>query len=210
MHIYAFGSVCRGEIRANSDIDLLAIVNGIDERFDLNLYSIYSYNRLTEIWNEGNPFAWHLAKEAKLLFSSDGSDFLDSLKIPQPYQSCRQDCEKFYRLFSEACRSFVQNETTKIFDLSMVFLGIRNFATCFSLGQLNTPDFSRHSALRLGSSSLMIPSDAYEIFERARILCTRGLGTAISKGETNRAAHEFRAIEEWMETLLLRVPTHEQ
>lgn len=32
MHIYAFGSICRGEIDKNSDIDLLAIVDGFDAR----------------------------------------------------------------------------------------------------------------------------------------------------------------------------------
>lgn len=33
MHIYAFGSICRGEVDASSDIDMLAIVNGHDARF---------------------------------------------------------------------------------------------------------------------------------------------------------------------------------
>ena len=76
MHVYAFGSLCRGEIRPDSDIDLLAIVDGYDSRFDQNVFSIYSYTRLAELWNEGNPFGWHLFLESRLIFSADGSDFL--------------------------------------------------------------------------------------------------------------------------------------
>lgn len=66
MHIYVFGSTCRGDILPSSDVDLLAIVDGYDSRFDPNIYSIYSYQRIKEIWDEGNPFAWHLSLESRL------------------------------------------------------------------------------------------------------------------------------------------------
>ncbi|WP_424545407.1 nucleotidyltransferase domain-containing protein [Serratia marcescens] len=55
MHVYAFGSLCRGEMSKYSDIDLLALVNDKDDRFDSDIYSIYSYERLDELWKEGNP-----------------------------------------------------------------------------------------------------------------------------------------------------------
>jgi hypothetical protein len=206
MHLYAFGSICRGDVSRSSDIDLLAVVEGFDERFDPNVYSIYSYQRVREIWDEGNPFAWHLATESKLLFSTDGSDLLQSLGNPGLYRACRHDCRKFYQLFADAKASLAQNDATKIFDLSMVFLGIRNFATCFSLGCLQKPDFSRHSALRLGTSSLPIAAEPYSVFERARILCTRGHGPAITDGEVDLAVREFPVIEEWMTSRLSEVP----
>ena len=192
----------------SSDVDLLAIVDGFDERFDPNVYSIYSHRRVREIWSEGNPFAWHLATESKLLFSTDGSDLLLSLGNPNRYRACRQDCDKFYQLFSEARKSFSQNYASRIFDLSMVFLGIRNLATCFSLGCLPRPDFSRHSALRIGKNSLPIALEPYAVFERARILCTRGQGPAITDDEVALAAKEFPAIEEWMASLLAEVPNN--
>lgn len=206
MHLYAFGSICRGDVNPSSDVDLLAVVDGFDERFDPNVYSIYSYQRVREIWSEGNPFAWHLATESKLLFSTDGSDLFWSLGNPSCYRACRQDCDKFYQLFADARASFMQNDASKVFDLSMVFLGIRNFATCFSLGCLEKPDFSRHSALRLGASSLPIAVEPYAVFERARILCTRAQGRAITDGEADLAAREFPVIEEWMTRLLSEVP----
>ena len=205
MHIYAFGSICRGDVSADSDVDLLAIVDGFDSRFDPNVYSVYSYQRINEIWAEGNPFAWHLAIESRLLFSSDGLDLLRLKGKPSRYRACRQDCEKFQTLFLDARSSMMDDTVTRTFDLSMVFLAIRNFATCFSLGCSNIPDFSRHSAIRIGERSLSIPLEAYRILERARILCTRGHGPAINDEEAQMAARHFPGIEEWMNTLLLEV-----
>jgi predicted nucleotidyltransferase len=205
MHIYAFGSVCRGDVSPASDIDLLAVVQGHDQRFSPDDYSIYSYERIREIWEEGNPFAWHLAFEAKLLYSSDESDFLKSLGKPMAYRNCLKDCEKFFALFGESRSSFESHAESKIFDLSIVFLAIRNFATCFSLGTLDKPDFSRASALRLGEYSLSIPPDAYNVLERSRILCTRAIGESVTDREAQVAFGQFSRIEEWMKGLLARV-----
>ena len=70
MHIYAFGSLCRGEIDIDSDVDLLAIVGGPDRRFNSDTYSVYSYKRIAELWAEGNPFAWHLTYESRMVYAS--------------------------------------------------------------------------------------------------------------------------------------------
>jgi hypothetical protein len=201
MHIYAFGSVCRGDISPGSDVDLLAIVEGHDPRFSAEDYSIYTYERIREIWAEGNPFAWHLSIESKLLYSDDQIDFLGSLGRPGPYRRCRQDCEKFLALFRESHESFELQAESKVFDLSMMFLAIRNFASCFSLGVLPKPDFSRHSALRIGVHSLSIPNNAYRILERSRILSTRGIGDSITDQEAHVASEEFSRVESWMVTL---------
>jgi hypothetical protein len=208
MHIYAFGSVCRGDICPGSDVDLLAIVHGHDARFSADDYSIYSYERIREIWQEGNPFAWHLSLESKLVHSSDQSDFIAFLGRPAEYRNCVQDCEKFYNLFKEARSSFVSQAESNIFDLSIVFLAIRNFATCYSLGFLARPDFSRSAALRLGGDSLRIVPDAYAILERSRILCTRAIGRRIEDDETQMACEQFSSIEDWMKGLLARVGSH--
>jgi len=205
MHIYAFGSVCRGDIDSSSDIDLLAIVNGFDHRFDPQLYSIYSRRRIGEIWAEGNPFAWHLSIESRLIFSSDGSDILSSMGQPNRYTACRQDCEKFRNLFLEAQSSIREDGRTMTFDLSTTFLAIRNFATCFSLGRLETPVFSRNAALLLSERSLPISAAAYSVFERARILCTRGYGPGVSKDEAHMAMGFLSTIEKWMNGLLLEI-----
>lgn len=205
MHIYAFGSVCRGEIDASSDVDMLAIVDGLDTRFDPNDYSIYSYARLLELWQEGNSFAWHLYLEAKLVYSSDNTDYLRVLGEPSKYKQGISDCKKFHEIFLFAKKSIEESSLTEIFDLSSVFLGIRNFATCYSLHSSAKPIFSRNSALCLGSDRLDINQDVYDIFERARMLCTRGLGEILSYDEICKAKFSLKEIDFWMKRNLATI-----
>ena len=209
MHIYAFGSVCRGEVSPNSDVDLLALVEGTDRRFDPNIYSIYSYKRIEALWREGNPFAWHLSLEARMLFASDRVDCLGSLGTPERYSNGLADCEKFHRLFSESQDSIKRSGASVIFDLSTIFLSIRNIATCFSLSTGSNPDFSRKSALNLGSYSVPLPSIAFQTLERARMLCTRGLGKIVSAQEATLAMSYSDEIDKWMSRLVEQVKSHE-
>lgn len=202
MHIYAFGSICRGDISLGSDVDLLAIVEGYDSRVDPDTFSIYSYKRIQQLWQEGNPFAWHLFLEAQLIFSPDQIDYLQSLSSPNPYQNCVRDCEKFFSLFREAHASIIVGSNCKVFDLSTLFLSIRNIATCFSLGVKKQPNFSRNSALNLGVKSIPIPLNSYSVLERARILCTRGYGKNITDYEIGIALEKINLIHEWMHNLV--------
>ena len=210
MHIYAFGSICRGDISLGSDVDLLAIVEGYDSRIDPDMFSIYSYKRIQELWHEGNPFAWHLSLESRLLFSSDQLDYLKALGSPEPYKNCVQDCEKFFTLFCEAYDSLIANSNSKVFDLSTVFLSIRNIATCFSLRTTERSNFSRNSALCLGVNSIPIALDSYQILERSRILCTRGHGKNITDDEIDTALRRLNEVHEWMNNLVKKAKEHER
>ena len=202
MHIYAFGSVCRGEVDASSDIDMLAIVNGRDDRFNPSDYSIYSYERIRELWEQGNPFAWHLFLESKLVYSPDSADHLRNIGEPNTYTSGLTDCEKFHEIFLTAKESIDSSELTEIFDLSSVFLGIRNFATCYSLHCDMKPDFSRNSARNLGEHSIPIDDSTYNLLERARVLCTRGVGELLSTSEVSKAKVALGQIDSWMIEIL--------
>ena len=188
---------------------MLALVDGKDSRFDLDLFSIYSYKRLGELWAQGNPFAWHLALESRLVFASDGVDHIDRLGMPSPYRDCVNDCVKFYRLFLEARESLMRDRRAMVFDLSTIFLSIRNLATCYSLGVCDHPDFSRHSAIRLPDrEAVRISPDAYATIERARILTTRGYGDSIREADSERVEAELERIAEWMLDLLERAKAH--
>jgi len=198
MHIYAFGSICRGEVDSLSDIDMLAIVNGQDDRFSPKDYSIYSYARLDELWEQGNPFAWHLFLESKLIYSPDGSDYLRNIGEPSAYKTGLNDCKKFLEIFLSAKKSIEGSDLTEVFDLSSVFLAIRNFATCYSLYSGVKPDFSRNSARNIGVHSVPMDDSAYELFERARILCTRGVGDLLSYYDIGKAKKVLNKIESWM------------
>jgi len=202
VHIYAFGSVCRGEVDASSDIDMLAIVNGYDSRFNPSDYSVYSYERIHELWEQGNPFAWHLFLESKLVYSQNDVNYLQSIGEPSTYKSGIVDCEKFREIFLSAKESIDSSALTEIFDLSSVFLAVRNFATCYSLHSDITPNFSRNSALSLSARSIPIDDSTYSLFERARVLCTRGLGEILTPSEIDRAKITLGDIDSWMIKIL--------
>ncbi len=197
LHVYAFGSLCRGEISLESDVDLLAIVSSGSNELKRTVYSIYSHNRLSEIWSEGNPFAWHLHLEAKLIFAHDGNDFLKTLGTPSPYARRVTDCNRFLHLFRQARSSAETGNASIVFDLSAAFLGIRNFSSCFILGSRGF-DFSRNVALTLMGASAPISLDNYRVLERARILCTRGYGQSLTMQEIRRAVSSLAELEDWM------------
>ena len=205
MHIYAFGSVCRGEIDSQSDIDLLAVVEGYDDRFDSSIYSIYSYKRLAELWKEGNPFAWHLASEARLIFTSNGEDFLSQLGLPVAYKKCKEDCRKFYNLYCKAIESISCRSSSLVFELSSIFLATRNFATCFLLGTRQIQNFSRRAALQMGGESIKINPDTFKLLERARILSIRGTGPIINRNEIKSSLEDIYSIKTWMMNLLSEI-----
>lgn len=202
MHIYAFGSVCRGEVDVSSDIDMLAIVDGYDSRFNPSDYSVYSYERIHDLWGQGNPFAWHLFLESKMVYSQDDVDYLQSIGEPGTYKSGIADCEKFREIFLSAKKSIDSSALTEIFDLSSVFLAVRNFATCYSLHAGIAPDFSRNSAKNLSAYSIPIDDSTYSLFERARVLCTRGLGEILSSDEIDKAKITLNEIDSWMIEIL--------
>ncbi|MEW6159832.1 MAG: nucleotidyltransferase domain-containing protein [Verrucomicrobiota bacterium] len=210
MHIYAFGSICRGDLDTDSDIDLLAIVEGQDSRFNANAFSIYSYERIKELWAEGNPFAWHLARESRMLFSGDETDFIRSLGNPNRYRNCVHDCRKFLLLFQQARQSLVNSKGSGVFELSIVFLSIRNIATCFSLGMGSKPNFSRRAAFDLGVRNAPISDELYAVLHRCRVLSTRGNGVPPGDAETAFAVRSLPVIEKWMIGLVEEAQKYER
>ena len=195
-HIYAFGSICRGEMDGSSDIDLLACLSKPNPKIDPNKFSIYTYERIKELWMEGNPFSWHLHLESKMIHSSDGSNFLEELKEPSEYNNVTEDCDKFRNLFAESYLSLLESHNSMVFNLSCMFLATRNFATCHSLG-IGKPVFSRLSPLMI-DKKLPIDNKTFDIFARARILSTRGHGTMVSINDIEAAKFAAPIITEWM------------
>lgn len=201
MHVYAFGSICRGDIFIDSDIDLLALVEGRDPRFDPEKFSIYSYRRISELWLSGNAFAWHLALESKLIYAEDGRDFIKELGLPSAYTNTARDCRRFREIFDSAFMAVHEGTPSLVFELSTIFLAIRNIATCYSLAMLPIPIFARDSARKLGPRSIPISDTVYSILMRARLLSTRGLGDDITGVDTSSLLKELVHCRRWVNDL---------
>lgn len=207
MHIYAFGSVCRGEVTLGSDVDLLACVADGSHSFDSEKYSIYTYDRLHKLWEEGNPFAWHLHTESKLIYASDDKSFLKGLGTPAKYKNGIADCEKFYALFLNSKKALESSDNSAIFNLSSIFLSVRNMATCYALSGGKTV-FSRRAAYLI-EPPITLSLEVYSILERARILATRGYGVVIDDDEKRLVKINLDIIKFWMKDILCKVNEYE-
>lgn len=201
-NIFAFGSVVRGEIDQYSDVDLLLITDKKIDHIDPNKYSIYTPQRIKEMFNEGNPFAWHLYYESKLIFTDD-INYLKELGKPKNYSNCLVDLYKFRDLFLDSLNSLEEDDYSLIFDLSMIFLAIRNFATCYSLGMMNRPVFSRNSFERIGNQSLIIDEGVKKILMLARISSTRGINVYINNADLELVFLEVKKMKSWFNQLLI-------
>jgi len=204
-HIYAFGSIVRGEIDEQSDIDLLAIVENRDNKFSLEKFSVYSISRLKELWKAGNPFAWHLHKESILLFSSDGSDAIGDLGTPLQYNNGLNDCVKFINLFESSKTALLEGSNSACFELSTIFLAVRNFATCYAMQALNEYVFSRNSALLLKEDSVPMTEQEFSTCMKARVLSTRGHGIPPSKLDIQNVIMQLDDVSNWMNRLLRKL-----
>ncbi|WP_177734722.1 nucleotidyltransferase domain-containing protein [Flavobacterium inviolabile] len=200
-NIYIFGSVVRGEVDQYSDIDLLLISDENIQNIDTNKYSIYTPSRIEQMYKEGNPFAWHLYYESKLVYTSD-KDFLESLSKPSIYTNCKSDLLKFKKLFEDSIDSMKDNELSIIFDLAMIFLAIRNFATCYTLGCYEKPIFSRQSFEKLTDYPLILDNGIKEMLMMSRISSTRGINYYISKESFAIFLLEIERIDRWFNEIL--------
>lgn len=201
MHIYAFGSICRGDISVDSDVDLLALVEGRDSRFCPEKFSIYSYTRIKELWELGNAFAWHLSLESRLIYGADGIDFLESLGEPSEYTAGPEDCARFRDIFEESLQSVRSGTPSLVFELSTIFLALRNIATCYSLSKSEIPTFGRDAARRIGSRSLNISDEVYHLLMHARLLSTRGSGQGIRDVDLSVLMPELHKCRCWIDEI---------
>ncbi len=200
-HVYAFGSVCRSDFERRSDIDMLAITDTASERFDPLDFSVYPYEAIRKMWKQGSPFAWHLATESRLVYAGDQQCFLSSLGQPSAYLEAKKDCEAFRLIASDATSRLVSGSSSDAFELSLMYLSARNFATCYALGCLGKHFFGPSSAYKLGVKSLPLGVKYYETLRRCRLLSTRGIGSIVEGQELRDCIDRLQIITDWMSTL---------
>jgi DNA-binding transcriptional regulator YhcF (GntR family) len=75
---------------------------------------------------------------------------------------------------------------------------------------MDRPDFSRNSARKLGPNSPPLSDKAYRILERARILCTRGVGERVKDDEVERTQRELDGVYDWMRKLVEKAKQNER
>jgi len=184
-----------------SDVDMLVCDDSKDGRIDSEKFSIYTYDGVRTVWAQGNPFAWHLHLESKLVYSSDGRDFISELGEPSCYSNFEVDSKRFTRLFHSSLKSLSLAGNSRVFYLSCIFLAIRNIATCYSVA-MGSPVFSRYSPFEV-SPSLEMDLEVLSVLMRSRLLSTRGYGEGVSEKDIQLCIESLDGVSEWMERLTM-------
>lgn len=187
--VYIYGSVGRGEQDDQSDLDLLAIVqNGtgkVEEQYVLELVpkefrnlkhsiSWYGQNRITEMYENGELFAWHLHSDTIPLFEKN--PFLNSLGKPNAYQEGVKDVASFQKVLCGIPSQLNANRNNAIYEAGLIYVCLRNIAMSASWSLCRKPDFSRYSPFKLDNiSHCPISKDEYEMTLNCRMASQRGL-----------------------------------
>ena len=186
---YIFGSVGRGQNDDRSDLDLLAVVqNGsgkveessvlacVPTRFANMKPSIswYGQDRIREMYQNGELFAWHLHAETIPVFELH--PFLASLGRPQPYEDSALDVGSFQKVLRGIPEQIASNQYNVIYEAGLIYVCVRNIAMAASWKLCRRPDFSRYSPFNLGSvGQCPISIEEYEITMACRMASQRGI-----------------------------------
>jgi predicted nucleotidyltransferase len=180
-----FGSHARGESDADSDIDVLLVVESPNIRVediarDLNLssnadISIYTASRIEKMFAGGHLFAWHLYLESIPYSSDRREDWFKALGAPAAYLDDNSDIGEFLNTLEEAIVSFEAGENI-VFEAGICHLACRNLGLFLSHAHCGRPDFSRYAAINLRSDAkLQLTKEAYDQLAMCRRISKRGL-----------------------------------
>ncbi|OEE60616.1 hypothetical protein A1OK_10470 [Enterovibrio norvegicus FF-454] len=177
--IYIFGSTVRGEVASNSDIDVLVITDLENRRSHFpDEWSVYSFQAISDFYDSGRLFAWHLHLDSKCIYKDKNESFLDSLGSPAPYSNLECDFESLKEILTQSLDEIEKGTASLVFEVGIAYTAIRDLAMIASTKSLNRPCFSRYSPYLL-YNKFPIEKSIYEKMICARLASTRGV--SISK-----------------------------
>lgn len=194
MWIYIFGSLSRGEIDANSDVDTLCICQPHEKLLMPKNMQNYSEIHLKEMFNSGELFAHHLYLESKLVYSSDGVDIIREIGKPATYKNWKDDFESFIDVALFAITEILTKGQT-VFRKGLLYMSLRDIAMIYSQIKMNTPNFSKYSPYHT-DISLDVDTDEYEVLRMCRISSTRGISDEIIYKELSESC--FNNSRDWV------------
>lgn len=186
-----FGSVVRADSDEKSDTDVLCVLQKNSIVTDLELrefvgtetlivkkldFSIYSHQRLVEMWEEGHLFAWHIYLESKPFEGFEG--FKETMGLPNKYVNSSVDILRLRELLFDVQSSLYENVVSKVYEAGLIYVAVRNIgisASWYSSSGLNFSRMSPYSLIIDGKSiNFPISKNTYSKLIAARHAAMRG------------------------------------
>jgi|AntDeeMinimDraft_5_1070356.scaffolds.fasta_scaffold03360_4 hypothetical protein len=200
--LYIFGSAVRGEVCRTSDVDILALPFSESSRSKLpSNWSIYSPSVIKEYFITGRLFAWHIYLESICIFSYRGTNYIEMLGAPAPYDSASNDIDELSELLREAIRELKNGTNSVVYELGIAYTAMRDIAMCASWRLLDSPCFSKFAPYKL-PTKCPISRSSYEVAMSARHSSTRGEDVT---GDLDQAVQDFvnSDFSDWIESIRL-------
>lgn len=172
---YIFGSMIRGEITSNSDLDVLVIPLEHTKKNSYPLgWSCYSEEVIKEMYKEGDLFAWHLHLESICVYSPKKSPLLLEIGKPEPYRRSLKDIEELNIILTSALTSLNYSTVNIIYEIGIIHTCLRNIAMAASSILCKNPCFSINAPFEI---KIAPPLDKllYMQTAQARHYSTRGI-----------------------------------
>ena len=185
--IYIFGSAVRAEVAKNSDVDVLVITDEVEEKSTFPAaWSIYSKKSIEKLFSQGKLFAWHLYLDAKCIYSSKPTNFLEQIGEPAKYKDLIGDFSALGELLDDSL-SEMKITNSEVFEIGLIYTALRDIAMVASTALCDRPCFSRYSPYKIPLKT-SLPKDLYESMIEARLTSTRGLEFT---GDTSKIIDEL-------------------
>lgn len=211
INISLFGSSARGGRDANSDLDILAVVeDGSGKQDESKLSDLvfelfgmkpsiswYGTQKMQRFFRNGDLFAWHLYLEAKPIF---GFEPLENFYgQPREYRDAVQSIDELMNVFDSIPVSLETCPQSEKFEFGVAYVCLRNAAMAASWHLCQSPDFGRLSPYSIVNPGFPIQRDAYDKLALCRLAGQRG----IKPPDTSSidAVQLLEAGESWMRNL---------
>lgn len=172
---YAFGSLCRGEPDAGSDVDILVITDQTNATRKIpNSWSKYSPKRVRELFARGTLFAWHLYLEAVPLWPRNGQGFLQRVGPPKHYKNARREITDLRRILVGALTELNRGTPSEVYECGLIALACRDIAMAASLTINGSFNFSRYAPLRFKQMPFPLTKAKWNYLLACRRATTRG------------------------------------